>query len=132
MKKSFFTRSLAAVTLVSLLTSCTNGAGSGGKASIEGVVKATRYVNNCTTNAGSFLAEDEDVYIIYGEDPSYGERVKTGPGGVFLFKYLRPGKYTIYGYSTTCTVSQKLAVLMEVEITDKNQVLVADTLRLDK
>ena len=132
MKKSIVRLALAALPLVALFSSCTNGPGPGGKASITGTIKGTRYVNNCTTNAGSFLAEDEDVYIIYGEDPSYGDRIKSGPGGVFQFKYLRPGKYTIYAYSTTCTVAQKEAVIMEVEITDKNQELITDTLRVDK
>jgi hypothetical protein len=132
MKKSVLRLALAALPVIALFSSCTNGPGPGGKASIQGTIKATRYVNNCTTNAGSFLAEDEDVYIIYGEDPSYGDRIKTGPGGVFHFKYLRPGKYTIYAYSTTCTVAQREAVLMEVEITDKNQALITDTLRIDK
>lgn len=132
MKKSICYLTLAALPVIALFSSCTNGPGAGGKASIEGVIKGTRYVNNCTTNAGSFLAEDEDVYIIYGDDPSYGDRVKTGPGGVFYFKYLRPGKYTIYAYSTKCTVAQKEAVIMEVEITDKGQALITDTLRIDK
>jgi hypothetical protein len=132
MKKSFFATVFGFAAISFIIASCTNGPGTGGKASIEGVVKATRYVNNCTTNAGSFLAEDEDVYLVYGDDPSYGDRVKTGPGGVFYFKYLRPGKYKVYAYSSTCTVAQKLAVLMEVEITDKNQALVTDTLRIDK
>lgn len=122
----------AALQISVFFTACTNGPGPGGKASIEGVLKATRYVNNCTTNAGSFLAEDEDVYLIYGEDPSYGDRVKTGPGGVFYFKYLRPGKYTVYAYSSNCSVAQKEAVIMEVEITDKNEMLITDTLRIDK
>jgi hypothetical protein len=132
MKKSALAVALTAIIISVFFSACSNEPGPGGKATIEGVVKGTRYVNNCTTNAGSFLAEDEDVYIIYGDDPSYGDRVKTGPGGVFYFKYLRPGKYTVYAYSTTCTVSQRLAVIMEVEITDKNQALVTDTLRIDK
>ncbi|HTF02579.1 MAG TPA: hypothetical protein VK826_01080 [Bacteroidia bacterium] len=132
MKKSVFAIAFIAITVSVFFGACSNGPGPGGKATIEGVLKATRYVNNCTTNAGSFLAEDEDVYIIYGDDPSYGDRVRTGPGGVFYFKYLRPGKYTIYAYSTTCTVAERQAVIMEVEITDKNQALVTDTLRIEK
>ena len=132
MKNLLSTLAFIAMPFTVLFISCTNGPGAGGKASIEGTVKATRYVNNCTTNAGSFLAEDEDVYIIYADDPSYGAHVKTGPGGVFYFQYLRPGKYTIYAYSTKCTVAQKEAVIMEVEITDKNQALVTDTLFIDK
>lgn len=123
---------LAVISSLAFLNSCTNDPGPGGKASIQGVIKATRYVNNCTTNAGSFMAEDEDVYIVYGDDPSYGDRIKTGPGGVFYFQYLQPGKYTIYAYSTKCTVAQREAVVMEVEITDKKQELVTDTLFIDK
>lgn len=132
MKKSLVRLALAALPLAALFTSCTNSPGPGGKASIQGTLKATRYVNNCTTNSGSFLAEDEDVYIIYGDDPSYGERVRTGPGGVFYFKYLRTGKYTIYAYSDRCTVARKEAIIMQVEITDKNQELITDTLRVDR
>lgn len=132
MKKGILSLALAAMPFVMLFNSCSNGPGPGGKASIQGVIKATRYVNNCTTLAGTFLAEDEEVYIIYGDDPSYGDRIRTGPGGVFYFPYLRPGKYTIYAYSTKCTVAQKEAVVMEVEITDKSQALITDTLRLEK
>lgn len=132
MKKGLSCLALAAIPFALLINSCSSGSGPGGKASIQGTVEATRWLNNCTTNAGTFLAEDEDVYIIYGDDPSYGDRVKTGPGGVFYFQYLRPGKYTIYAYSTNCTVAQKEAVIMEVEITDKKQVLITDTLEIDK
>lgn len=132
MKKALSLLALAAIPFVVLFSACSNGPGPGGKASIQGTIKATRWVNNCTTNAGTFLAEDEDVYIIYGDEPSYGDRIKTGPGGTFYFPYLRPGKYTIYAYSTTCTVAQREAVIMEVEITDKNQALITDTLFLDK
>lgn len=132
MKKGLSFLALAAIPFALLFNSCSSGPGPGGKASITGTVKGTRWLNNCTTNAGTFLAEDEDVYIIYGDDPSYGDRVKTGPGGVFYFPYLRPGKYTIYAYSTTCTVAQKEAEIMEVEITDKNQALITDTLEIDK
>lgn len=133
MKKVILTLALAAMPMLVLFNSCSNGPGPGGKASIQGVVQGTRWLSNCSINAGTFLAEDEDVYIIYGDDPSYGDRVKTGPGGVFYFPYLRPGKYTIYAYSTTCDpVSQKEAEIMEVEITDKNQVLITDTLKVDK
>ncbi|GAB4132552.1 MAG: hypothetical protein Fur0041_03950 [Bacteroidia bacterium] len=123
---------LTVVSVIALAVSCKNGAGPGGEASIKGTVLGKRYVNNCTLLVGEFLAPDEDVYIIYDDDPSYGDRVKTGPDGTFWFKYLRKGKYTIYAYSTTCDVAQKEAVKIQVEITDKKAEVVTDTLVINK
>ncbi|HEU4719225.1 MAG TPA: hypothetical protein VFU15_15380 [Bacteroidia bacterium] len=123
---------LAILTIGFFSFSCNNGPGPGGKASITGKVWAQRYVNNCTLLAGEYWDPDEDVYIIYGDDPSYGDRIKTGPDGTFQFNYLREGKYTVYAYSNVCSVAQREAVKMTVEITGKKQNVQLDTLKILK
>lgn len=122
-----------AVLLAFGFSSCSNGPGQGGQASIQGKVYATNYNSTCTIVNGEFYAPDEDVYIIYGDDPSYGDRVKTAPDGTFWFRYLRPGKYTIYAYSKDCTApSGKEAKSISVEITEKKQAVVLDDLQIKK
>ncbi|MDQ3046383.1 MAG: hypothetical protein M3R27_02465 [Bacteroidota bacterium] len=81
------------------LSSCKKGPGEGGTSSIKGKVWVTDYNGEFTSVKGEYWGEDEKVYIIYGDDISYSDRISTGPGGEFEFKFLRPGKYTIYVYS---------------------------------
>jgi hypothetical protein len=126
---------IASAFLISTIVACSNGPGQGGKASILGKVHAANWNATCTLLSSEYYAPDEDVYIIYGEDPSYGDRIKTGPDGTYEFKYLRPGKYTVYVYSKDCsgaTPSGKLAVTAEVEITEKKQAVVLDDINITK
>jgi len=70
-----------------------------------------------------YPAPDEDVFIIYDGDRSYSQRIRTNYDGVYEFKYLRPGDYTIYAYSkdSTLTLPQEIyPVIREVTI-DKNK-----------
>lgn len=113
--------------------SCSNGPGPGGQASIQGKVHVENWNSTCTLISGTYYAPDEDVYIIYGDDPSYGDRVKTGPDGTYWFQYLRPGKYTIYVYSKDCSAaSGKTTVTASVEITEKKQAVTLDDIEIKK
>ncbi|MCE2773384.1 MAG: carboxypeptidase-like regulatory domain-containing protein [Bacteroidetes bacterium] len=112
--------------------SCSSGPGEGGSASIKGKIYAKRYVSNCNTLSGEYWAPDEEVYIVYGDDPSYGDRIRTGPDGTYWFRYLRPGKYTIYAYSTVCTPAEREAVSVTVEITSKKQEAEAPVIEIKK
>lgn len=125
--------SAAALILVLLVSSCKNGPGPGGQASISGKVHADNYNSTCTLLLGSYYAPDEDVYIIYGDDPSYGDHVKTSFDGTYMFNYLRPGKYTIYVYSKDCSApSGKTAVTATVEITERKQAVALDDINIHK
>src|SRR5687768_7231654 len=113
-----------------IFLSCNKGPGEGGKSSIKGKVWVTDYNGEFTAVKGEYWGEDVDVYIIYGDDLSYGERISTGPGGEFKFNYLRPGKYTIYAYSKDkeATLGPPVnpnapdkAVKVEVEIKKKKE-----------
>src|ERR1041384_11312 len=83
------------------LVSCKKGPGEGGKSKITGKVWVENYN---TLNSpwdtyflkGEYAGADKDVYLVFGEDISYGMKVKAGPEGQFEFDYLRPGKYTVY------------------------------------
>lgn len=81
--------------------SCKKPAGEGGKAKITGTI----WVENYSTLMnmydqyefkGEYPGEDEDVYVIYGDEIGYGDKVKAGPDGRFVFDNLRAGNYRIY------------------------------------
>jgi hypothetical protein len=81
------------------ILSCKKEAGIGGDASIRGKVHAKHYNGTFTNLITEYDAPDEYVYIIFGNDVSYGKRIKTSYDGQFEFKYLYEGDYRIYVYS---------------------------------
>ena len=109
------------------LLACKKGPGEGGRTSIIGKVWAEEWDDISYTVHYDSLdrwAPDEEVYIIYGDDLSYGDRIRTGPDGVFEFKYLREGDYTVYVYSeavenVSSTAGGKVAVSKRVSIPKK-------------
>ena len=73
------------------------------------------------------------VYIIFGDDIGYGQRVKTNYNGEFEFKYLYKGHYSVYTYSLDSTLtdpSGKVAVIKELEISSKNEDVNAGTFEI--
>jgi hypothetical protein len=115
-----------------VLTSCEKEAGEGGNSSIKGYVHVTDYDAFLINIQGEYPGADEEVYIIYGNDISYGERIRTGPDGVFEFKYLREGDYKVYVYSADTSLSGKIAVLKSVSISGKKQTVDAGTFGIKK
>ncbi|MDQ3112397.1 MAG: hypothetical protein M3R17_21150, partial [Bacteroidota bacterium] len=98
MKRFLF---LPVIAFLLVIASCKSGSGPGGQATITGKVYVKGNWNtSCTlyTDSSSgftpFYGPDMDVYLIYGDEPTYGDRVKTAPDGTFQFKYLRKGSYT--------------------------------------
>ena len=49
--------------------------------------------------ASSGYAPKIDVYIIYGDNVTYGDDQKTNYDGSYEFRYLRKGGYKIYAYT---------------------------------
>jgi hypothetical protein len=119
-------------------SSCKKPAGEGGQATIRGMVYETNFSmvsGNYEVN-DEYYAPDVDVFIIYGDDATYGNKVQTGPDGVFEFKYLRKGSYTVYTYSKDKDASiagnayaPAIAVKKTVEITDKKGTVDAGTFK---
>lgn len=122
-----------------MLNSCKKEAGEGGTSHIKGKVYAKYYNKNFSILADSGYAPDIDVYIIYGDDHSYGERIRTSYNGAFEFKYLQKGKYTIFAYSKDSTgaysnhVNQyaaDIAILKNVEITKNKQTVDVEDIQI--
>ncbi|HLC83262.1 MAG TPA: hypothetical protein VJI69_05490 [Bacteroidia bacterium] len=139
------------VTLLLVLTfalgiiSCEKPAGEGGRATIKGKIWVENYntlgptyPGGAYTLKGEFAGTDEDVFIIYGDDVSYGDKIKSGPDGVFEFKYLRKGDYKIYVQSKDTTRESYYwgsgikTVDVSVTISDKKGTVDAGTLTIYK
>jgi hypothetical protein len=106
--------------IIAFFISCKKEEGKGGRHSIKGKVTARKYsLSTHTYTSTSYPAEEEDVYIIYGDDVTYGDKQNTNYDGSFEFKYLHKGKYKVYAYSqdsTNSTPAKKVAVVKEVTI----------------
>lgn len=80
-----------------------------------------------------YVSQENEIYITYGTDEVYFDRMDTGFDGKYEFKDLVKGVYTLYAYSTcgSC-VNVNDTVSFQIEITDNNSSLVGDTLILEK
>jgi len=116
-----------------VFSACSKYEGQGGAATIKGVVIEQRY-NSLGNVIASYPAPDQDVFIIYGADNTfYDDDVKTSYDGSYEYRYMRKGTYRIFTYEdcNTCP-SGKKEVIKEVEITEKNQELLMDTIYIKK
>ena len=132
MKKTISILAIALTLLTAM--SCKKEAGEGGNSTITGKIWAKKYNNTFTVITSEGVGKDVNVYIIYGDELSYGNKVATNPDGVFEFPYLRPGKYKVYAYSKTLTSTNpngKVEVMVEVEITKKKQKIDVGTLTVN-
>ena len=131
MKKYFFPFLIAM--MVVAIFSCSKEAGEGGNSTIYGKMTTYNYNAEFTNLRGIYPSADEEVYIIYGNDRSYSERVRTNYEGVYEFKYLRPGDYTIYAYSKDSTltlVSEMVAVIRNVTITGNKETVEVEEMKI--
>ena len=116
---------------------CTKVEGSGGGATIRGVVIERDHVG---VNVFEYQAADQDLYIIYGNENSFfDDDVKTSYDGSFEFRYLQKGSYQIFVYSdvnpaeqTPDDPSSTEAKLFSVTISDKDEVVDLGTIYIDK
>ena len=105
--------------------SCVKTEGQGGAAKIKGKVIKEDY-NSFGTFIASFPAQDEDVFIIYGNDNNIvSDNVKTRYDGTFEFKYLKKGSNKIFVYSkcVTCAIGEDSVAVREIQINEKNEVV---------
>ena len=99
-----------------MATSCNTGEGSGGTGAIEGTVyKVLHPDDNYNLQTDTVLAAKEDVFLVYGTQQFYGDDEETDHTGFYQFKYLRPGTYTVYAYSTLAS-GERVAVPQTVEV----------------
>jgi hypothetical protein len=131
MKKGFFL--LLSIVILSVSTSCKKVEGSGGGATIKGMIQEQKY-NALGNIIAEYPAGDVDVYLIYGTtDQFYDEDVKTSYDGSFVFNYLQKGTYTVFVYEDDATQpSGKNVVKQTFEITEKGQVVDLGTINTRK
>jgi hypothetical protein len=135
--KTFY-RILSLFVVIASLISCKKEAGDGGNSSVTGTI--TKDIRVILSNPATFQrtvpAADLDVYIVYGENISPDERVRTNFDGEFEFLYLRPGKYTVYAYSKDTNAvavawdEDHMTILREIEIEEKKQTVDIGDLRI--
>ena len=141
-----YTTILVGFGLVLFFGSCKKEAGEGGRATIRGKVYAEYWDKTYTIKADSGYAPDVDVYIIYGDEPTYGNRTKASYDGTYEFKYLQKGDYKIYAYSKDSTGRAKdqmngnsnyqfnpdIAVIKSVKISERKATVEVEDLMIMK
>jgi hypothetical protein len=97
-----------------------------GNSTISGRIYVVNYdpITICTTfpQVDTALAQEENVYLVYGNHEYYDERIRTHYDGTFTFKDLIKGTYKIYVYSEDISGStEMIPIIQQVEITYENQ-----------
>jgi hypothetical protein len=110
---------------------CEKQPGEGGNARIRGKILQRNYNPGCVLLLSEYLSPGEEVFLVYGDDISYSDKIDTNPEGAFEFPYLYKGKYTVYVYSEDCSgtsPSGEVVVDTIFEITENKQIYDLDTL----
>jgi hypothetical protein len=109
------------ICILSSIYSCRKEPGPGGKGSITGKIYEKNYNKEFTTLQGEYFKGDHDVYIQYGSENTYSDKVSSHYDGTFEFDYLLPGDYTVYTYSKDSTLFSPgdIAIIHEVELDNK-------------
>lgn len=116
-----------------VLFSCKKQEGVGGKSSITGKVYAIDMNNDFTKVQSEYYSAKEDVYIVYGDDLFYSDKVETHYDGSFLFEHLNPGNYTVYVYSKDSSEQQDIIpVISTVTLSKKDELIVLDDFEIIK
>lgn len=115
--------------IASIFLGCEKPEGEGGKATIKGSVWTEDWNTTFTVLQSEYAAADVEVYIIYGSNTSYSERIRANYNGEYEFKFLREGNYKIYVYSKDKTLqspSGQIAIVKDVKISKKKETVTVD------
>jgi hypothetical protein len=118
---------------LTMFSSCKKSPGIGGDATITGAIHVNHYNSTFTEFISEYPGADTYVYLIFGDNISYGKRIKTTYDGRFEFKYLNKGDYTFYVYSldsTLVSASGSISVTKPVTITDRKQTIDLGTIEV--
>lgn len=126
---------ISLVLITTFFISCKKEEGVGGNSSITGTIQYRKYDPTLTTLITTYPAQDENVYIQYGDNDGVSDKVATDYNGKFTFSYLYPGSYTLWVYSDDTTFQNSngtLVVKNKVELgkkesQDLGQIYIAGT-----
>ena len=120
------------LSIFSLWTSCTKEEGEYGNSSIQGRVFATEY-NSAGVLKASYYMPYERVFIVYGDNPTYNDLVRTHHDGTFRFDFLSKGTYTVYAYSECIGCHEEIEpVSITVDITKNRETYILEDLVIRK
>jgi hypothetical protein len=124
---------ILSILVLSLSNSCKKVEGSGGGATIKGMIQEQKY-NALGNIIAEYPGSDVNVYLIYGTtDQFYDDDVKTSYDGSFIFNYLQKGTYTVFVYEDDATQPSGNNVIKQTfEITEKGQVVDLGTINTRK
>ena len=124
---------ILSILVLSLSNSCKKVEGSGGGATIKGMIQEQKY-NALGNIIAEYPGSDVNVYLIYGTtDQFYDDDVKTSYDGSFVFNYLQKGTYTVFVYEDDATQPSGNNVIKQTfEITEKGQVVDLGTINTRK
>lgn len=106
-----------------------------GNSTITGKVYCREYNYTFTSILGEYFAPEEWVYLIYNNESSFCERVRTGYDGTFVFSDLIKGHYEVFAYSDDSTmqsVSGVVPVTLNADIISNMQEIELPVLRILK
>ncbi|MGB1018508.1 MAG: hypothetical protein ACPGVH_05540 [Chitinophagales bacterium] len=126
------------VVLFLLISACAKE-GKGGSAALEGKVMV-RLIKKSSVGTldtlTTYEAQDEKVFIVYGDNSSFDDDTRTSFNGNYKFDYLYKGNYSVFAYSeciflvNTCP-SESYAVSETIEITDAKGITELPTIFID-
>jgi hypothetical protein len=135
--KIFSTLTIPIIGLVftCLFFSCTQEEGIGGNSHIKGKIMVNYYNDDFSLLLSDepVPAKDEDVYLLFGNDSTIGEKATTSYTGDFEFNYLWPGNYKLYYYTKDSTgiSPDKIEKVKEITL-KKNETLTIYTMVVNK
>ena len=98
--------------------SCEKSEGRGGTGSISGVIVEQFYNDDYSDLLYERPAVDEEIFMLYGNNPEVGASNETAMNGEFRFKYLYPGSYTVYFQTedSTAAFDEDTEKVVQVEL----------------
>ncbi len=99
-----------------------------GSGKLSGVVKLINYKNDTfypfLDVKDITFAQEQEVYLVYGDHEFYDERIRTNFDGYFEFDNLIPGDYSVFVYSEDITGgSQDIEIVKNATITEEGEAI---------
>lgn len=111
------------------VSSCSKDEGVGGKNTITGIIIKQDYTASTNQLFSSYPAQEERVYIVYGDKTYFEDETRTNYDGTFRFDYLYKGKYTVFVYSECLACpGETEALLYEIDFDTRKGEHALDTI----
>lgn len=118
---------------VSAFISCEKEEGPGGTSKIIGNIWVRDYNSDFSRLNGEYWAQEQDVYLIYGNDSIHSDKTETAYNGSFMFEYLQKGDYKVFVYSKDSTLtaaSEFIPIITQVSVSKKGETVVIPTITI--